>query len=122
MVTKMIIGIPIKSFNRSFTRLSNILTPSLRSELSKALLDNIISCLNNLDCQIYTISNNTEVINFAKERNVHNYSSKKNGLNNEVSEFVNNTYNGESWCILHSDLPYINKFISKQLILSLIHI
>ena len=79
----MIIGIPIKSFNRSFTRLSNILTPSLRSELSKALLDNIISCLNNLDCQIYTISNNTEVINFAKERNVHNYSSKKNGLNND---------------------------------------
>ena len=46
-------------------------------------LDNIISCLNNLDCQIYTISNNTEVINFAKERNVHNYSSKKNGLNND---------------------------------------
>tara|TARA_B100001123_G_C14939865_1_gene879256 strand:+ start:53 stop:664 length:612 start_codon:yes stop_codon:yes gene_type:complete len=117
MVTKMIIGIPIKSFNRSFTRLSNILAPSLRSELSKALLDNIISCLINLDCQIYTISNDIEVINFAKEKNIHNFSSKKNGLNNEVSEFVNNTYKGGPWCILHSDLPYINKFTSKQLIM-----
>ena len=113
----MIIGIPIKNFEGAYTRLEHILSPKERSNLSKALLSNIVNSFIELDATIYLISKDKEVNSYAEKLNISSYTSTKLGLNEEVQSFVDNKHDKNTpWCVIHSDLPYVNKFIAKQLL------
>ena len=117
MEVKMIIGIPIKNFKEAYTRLEQILSPQERSNLSKALLGNIVDSFKDLDTKIYLITQDKEVKSYAKKLSISSYTSKTLGLNEEVQNFLENKHDKHSpWCIVHSDLPYINKFNAKQLL------
>ena len=122
MEAKMIIGIPLKNFREAYTRLKHVLTEEGRSNLTKALLVNIVNSFKVTDSDIYLITKDTEAIEFAKSLNILSYSSDVTGLNGEVQSFVDSTYHTNSpWCIVHSDLPYINKFYAKQLVNDIKH-
>ena len=113
----MIIGIPIKNFEEAYTRLKHILTDIERSNLSKALLVNIVNSFKTTKSEIYLITKDTDVIRFAEKNNILFYASHLSGLNEEVQSFLNKIYQNDTpWCIVHSDLPYINKYCAKQLI------
>jgi len=117
MEVKMIIGIPIKNFKEAYTRLEQILSPQERSNLGKALLGNIVDSFKDLETKIYLITKDKEVKSYAKKLNISSYTSKTLGLNEEVQSFLENKHDKYTpWCIIHSDLPYINKFIAKQLL------
>ncbi len=115
MEVKMIIGLPIKKFTEAYTRLNNVISLDERVHLSKALLENIVNCFNQSNNDIYLITRDKEVIEFAKELEVFSYSSSHEGLNSEIKEFFDAKVPTNSpWCIIHSDLPYINKFNARQ--------
>ena len=117
MEVKMIIGIPIKNFEEAYTRLEHILSPEERSALSKALLSNIVDSFKGLNTDIYLITKDKEVNRFAKKLNISAYTSKVMGLSKEVQNFLDNKYDRNTpWCIIHSDLPYVNRFNAKQLL------
>jgi len=113
----MIIGIPIKNFKEAYTRLGHILTDIERSNLSKALLVNTVNAFKATESEIYLITKDSNVINFAENLNILFHSSHVAGLNEEVQSFLEKNYNEHTpWCIVHSDLPYINKYYAKQLV------
>ena len=115
MEVKMIIGIPIKKFTEAYTRLNNVISIDEKVYLSKTLLKNIVNCFSQSNNDIYLITKDEEAIDFAKELEVSSYSSSEEGLNLEIKSFFDEKYSPNSpWCIIHSDLPYINKFNAKQ--------
>lgn len=112
----MIIGIPIKNFKEAYTRLGKVLSPRERTELSKALLSNIVDSFKDVEAKIYLITKDEEVISYANELKISSYTSKLLGLNEEVQSFLEIKYtNNTPWCVLHSDLPYVNRFTIKHL-------
>jgi 2-phospho-L-lactate guanylyltransferase len=122
MEAKMIIGIPLKNFGKAYTRLKHVLTKDARSNLSKALLVNIVNSFKVTNSEIYLITKDSEAIEFAESLNILSYVSDTSGLNEEVQSFMEKFYQESTpWCIVHSDLPYINKFYAKQLFSDIKH-
>jgi 2-phospho-L-lactate guanylyltransferase (CobY/MobA/RfbA family) len=110
MNSKIIIGIPINSFDNPMSRLSDSIDLKTRQILQKALLNNTVNCFRDENIDIYLISTNKEVELFSKELDVKLYKAKVSGLNNEIIEFSKIIKNYEKWSICHADLPYLNKF------------
>ena len=104
-----LIGIPIRDFVNPMSRLSNLLTPSERIDLAKNLILNLVNAFSDEETSIYIISNSPEVELFCKLNNLNNFQSQKQGLNEEVKEFINAVDNHNYWTIVHGDLPYITK-------------
>ena len=113
----MIIGIPVKNFKGAYTRLEHIMSPKERTDLSKALLHNIVDSFKDLDAKIYLITKDKEVNSYAEKLNISAYTSKILGLNEETESFLESKHERNTpWCIIHSDLPYVNKFTARHLL------
>ena len=110
-----LIGIPIRDFVNPMSRLSNLLTPSERIDLAKNLILNLVNAFSDEETSIYIISNSPEVELFCKLNNLNNFQSQKQGLNEEVKEFINAVDNHNYWTIVHGDLPYITKYFAKTI-------
>ena len=70
MNSKIIIGIPINSFDNPMSRLSDSIDLKTRQILQKALLSNTVNCFRDENIDIYLISTNKEVELFSEELDV----------------------------------------------------
>ena len=110
MNSKIIIGIPIYSFDNPMSRLSDSVDLKKRQNLQKALLVNTVNCFKTENVDIYLISNSHDVEIIADELDVRLFRANVSGLNHEIIEFTTLIKNYQSWSICHADLPYLNKF------------
>ena len=110
MNSKIIIGIPIHSFDNPMSRLSDSVDLKTRQNLQKALLVNTVNCFKAENVDIYLISNSHDVEIIADELNVRLFRANVGGLNHEIIEFTTLIKNYQNWSICHADLPYLNKF------------
>ena len=110
MNSKIIIGIPIHSFDNPMSRLSESVDLKTRQSLQKALLVNTVNCFKGKNVDIFLISNSRDVEVIADELNVNLFKANVSGLNNEIIKFTNQIKNYQNWTICHADLPYLNKF------------
>ena len=110
MNSKIIIGIPIHSFDNPMSRLSESVDLKTRQSLQKALLVNTVNCFKGKNVDIFLISNSRDVEVIADELNVNLFKANVSGLNNEIIKFTNQIKNYQNWSICHADLPYLNKF------------
>jgi 2-phospho-L-lactate guanylyltransferase (CobY/MobA/RfbA family) len=110
MNSKIIIGIPIYSFDNPMSRLSASVDLKTRQSLQKALLVNTVNCFKAENIDIYLISNSYDVEILAEELDVKLFKASVSGLNEEIIEFTTLIKNYKNWSICHADLPYLNKF------------
>jgi 2-phospho-L-lactate guanylyltransferase (CobY/MobA/RfbA family) len=110
MNSKIIIGIPIYSFDNPMSRLSDSADLKTRQKLQKALLVNTVNCFKVENVDIYLISNSHDVEIIADELDVKLFRANVSGLNEEIIEFTTLIKNYKNWSICHADLPYLNKF------------
>ena len=110
MNSKIIIGIPIYSFDNPMSRLSDSADLKTRQKLQKALLVNTVNCFKAKNVDIYLISNSHDVEIIADELDVKLFRANVSGLNNEIIEFTTLIKNYQNWSICHADLPYLTKF------------
>ena len=110
MNSKIIIGIPIHSFDNPMSRLSNSVDLKTRRSLQKALLVNTVNSFKAENMDIFLISNSHDVKIIADELDVRLFRANVSGLNHEIIEFTTLIKNYQSWSICHADLPYLNKF------------
>jgi 2-phospho-L-lactate guanylyltransferase (CobY/MobA/RfbA family) len=110
MNSKIIIGIPIYSFDNPMSRLSASVDLKTRQKLQKALLVNTVNCFKVENVDIYLISNSHDVEIIADELDVKLFRANVSGLNEEIIEFTTLIKNYKNWSICHADLPYLNKF------------
>ena len=110
MNSKIIIGIPIHSFDNPMSRLSESVDLKTRQSLQKALLVYTVNCFKGKNVDIFLISNSRDVEVIADELNVNLFKANVSGLNNEIIKFTNQIKNYQNWTICHADLPYLNKF------------
>jgi 2-phospho-L-lactate guanylyltransferase (CobY/MobA/RfbA family) len=110
MNSKIIIGIPIYSFDNPMSRLSASVDLKTRQKLQKALLVNTVNCFKVENVDIYLISNSHDVEIIADELDVRLFRANVSGLNHEIIEFTTLIKNYQNWSICHADLPYLTKF------------
>jgi 2-phospho-L-lactate guanylyltransferase (CobY/MobA/RfbA family) len=110
MNSKIIIGIPIYSFDNPMSRLSASVDLKTRQSLQKALLVNTVNCFKAENIDIYLISNSYDVEILAEELDVKLFKASVSGLNEEIIEFTTLIKNYKNWSICHADLPYLNTF------------
>jgi 2-phospho-L-lactate guanylyltransferase (CobY/MobA/RfbA family) len=110
MNSKIIIGIPIYSFDNPMSRLSDSADLKTRQKLQKALLVNTVNCFKVENVDIYLISNSHDVEIIADELDVRLFRANVSGLNHEIIEFTTLIKNYQNWSICHADLPYLTKF------------
>ena len=110
MNSKIIIGIPIYSFDNPMSRLSDSADLKTRQKLQKGLLVNTVNCFKAKNVDIYLISNSHDVEIIADELDVKLFRANVSGLNEEIIEFTTLIKNYKNWSICHADLPYLNKF------------
>jgi 2-phospho-L-lactate guanylyltransferase (CobY/MobA/RfbA family) len=110
MNSKIIIGIPIYSFDNPMSRLSASVDLKTRQKLQKALLVNTVNCFKVENVDIYLISNSHDVEIIADELDVKLFRANVSGLNHEIIEFTTLIKNYQNWSICHADLPYLTKF------------
>lgn len=110
MNSKIIIGIPIHSFDNPMSRLGNSVDLKTRQKLQKALLFNTVNCFKRASVDIFLISNSHDVEIVADELDVNLFQTNVSGLNQEIIAFTTLIKNYQSWSICHADLPYLNKF------------
>tara|TARA_B000000475_G_scaffold271610_1_gene269884 strand:- start:43 stop:648 length:606 start_codon:yes stop_codon:yes gene_type:complete len=110
MNTKIIIGIPINSFDNPMSRLSNSIDLQTRQIVQRALLINTVKCFKRENTDIFLISNSKDIELTAEELNVNFYSANVSGLNNEIKKFSTLITKYNKWAICHADLPYLNKY------------
>jgi 2-phospho-L-lactate guanylyltransferase (CobY/MobA/RfbA family) len=110
MNSKIIIGIPIYSFDNPMSRLSDSADLKTRQKLQKALLVNTVNCFKAENVDIYLISNSHDVEIIADELDVKLFRANVSGLNHEIIEFTTLIKNYQNWSICHADLPYLTKF------------
>ena len=106
----ILIGIPIKSLENPMSRLSKSISLAERKTLQLNLIKNTINSFKNEFVHIYLISQDLEIKELANQTGVNIFNSKSNGLNNEVTEFIELSNSFSSWAICHADLPYLNKY------------
>jgi 2-phospho-L-lactate guanylyltransferase (CobY/MobA/RfbA family) len=110
MNSKIIIGIPIYSFDNPMSRLSDSADLKTRQKLQKGLLVNTVNCFKSKNVDIYLISNSHDVEIIADELDVKLFRANVSGLNHEIIEFTTLIKNYQNWSICHADLPYLTKF------------
>ena len=110
MNSKIIIGIPIYSFDNPMSRLSDSADLKTRQKLQKGLLVNTVNCFKAKNVDIYLISNSHDVEIIADELDVRLFRANVSGLNHEIIEFTTLIKNYQNWSICHADLPYLTKF------------
>ena len=110
MNSKIIIGIPINSFDNPMSRLSDCLDLKTRQSLQKGLLVNTVNCFKGKNVDIFLISNSNDVEIISDDLEVNLFKANVSGLNHEIIEFTNLIKNYSNWSICHADLPYLNKF------------
>jgi 2-phospho-L-lactate guanylyltransferase (CobY/MobA/RfbA family) len=110
MNSKIIIGIPIYSFDNPMSRLSDSADLKTRQKLQKGLLVNTVNCFKAKNVDIYLISNSHDVEIIADELDVKLFRANVSGLNHEIIEFTTLIKNYQNWSICHADLPYLTKF------------
>jgi 2-phospho-L-lactate guanylyltransferase (CobY/MobA/RfbA family) len=92
------------------SRLSKSISLAERKKLQISLIKNTVNSFKNEFVQIYLISKDFEIKELANQIGVSTFNSKSNGLNNEVTEFIELSNSYSSWAICHADLPYLNKY------------
>ena len=100
MNSNILIGIPIKSLENPMSRLSESISLSNRKEMQLKLIKNTVNSFKNEFVDIYLISNDLEIKELANEIGVSTYNAKSNGLNNEVTEFIDLSNNYS--CLLYT--------------------
>ena len=110
MNSNILIGIPIKSLDNPMSRLSESISLLDRKKIQLNLIKNTVNSFKNENIEIYLISNDLEIVKLANQIEVTTFSSKSNGLNSEVKEFIKLANKFSSWAICHADLPYLNKY------------
>ncbi len=110
MNSNILIGIPIKSLDNPMSRLSETISIFERKELQLNLIRNTVNSFKNKLVDVFLISNDLDIAKLANEIEIGIFNSKSNGLNNEVSEFIELANKYSSWAICHADLPYLNKY------------
>ena len=110
MNSNILIGIPIKSLDNPMSRLSKSISLLDRKKIQLNLIKNTVNSFKNKNIEIYLISNNLEIVEYANQIGVSIFNSKLNGLNSEVKEFIKLATKFSSWAICHADLPYLNKY------------
>jgi 2-phospho-L-lactate guanylyltransferase (CobY/MobA/RfbA family) len=120
MKKKIIIGIPVKDFINPMSRLKEILELNERIQLQKSLIQNIVSSFKNDERDIFLISNDNNVENFAHELEIKVFKTSEKDLNKEVFQFSTLFEQYEAWLICHADLPYINKFVANLFCIEII--
>ena len=104
MNSKIIIGIPIHSFDNPMSRLSDSVDLKTRQNLQKALLVNTVNCFKAENVDIYLISNSHDVEIIADELNVRLFRANVGGLNHESIEFTTRSKKCQSWGIGRADV------------------
>jgi 2-phospho-L-lactate guanylyltransferase (CobY/MobA/RfbA family) len=120
MKKKILIGIPVKDFINPMSRLKEILELNERIQLQKSLIQNIVSSFKNDERDIFLISNDNNVENFAHELEIKVFKTSEKDLNKEVFQFSTLFEQYEAWLICHADLPYINKFVANLFCIEII--
>ena len=120
MKKKILIGIPVKDFINPMSRLKEILELNERIQLQKSLIQNIVSSFKNDQRDIFLISNDNNVENFAHELEIKVFKTSEKDLNKEVFQFSTLFEQYEAWLICHADLPYINKFVANLFCIEII--
>jgi 2-phospho-L-lactate guanylyltransferase (CobY/MobA/RfbA family) len=120
MKKKILIGIPVKDFINPMSRLKEILELNERIQLQKSLIQNIVSSFKNDERDIFLISNDNNVENFAHELEINVFKTSEKDLNKEVFQFSTLFEQYEAWLICHADLPYINKFVANLFCIEII--
>ena len=110
MNSNILIGIPIKSLDNPMSRLSETISLFERKELQLNLIRNTVNSFKNKLVDVFLISNDLDIAKLANEIEIGIFNSKSNGLNNEVSEFIELANKYSSWAICHADLPYLTKY------------
>ncbi len=120
MKKKILIGVPVKDFINPMSRLKEILELNERIQLQKSLIQNIVSSFKNDERDIFLISNDNNVENFAHELEIKVFKTSEKDLNKEVFQFSTLFEQYEAWLICHADLPYINKFVANLFCIEII--
>ena len=102
------------------SRLKEILELNERIQLQKSLIQNIVSSFKNDERDIFLISNDNNVENFAHELEIKVFKTSEKDLNKEVFQFSTLFEQYEAWLICHADLPYINKFVANLFCIEII--
>ncbi len=110
MNSNILIGIPVKSLDNPMSRLSETISLFERKELQLNLIRNTVNTFKNKLVDVFLISNDLDIAKLANEFEIGIFNSKSNGLNNEVSEFIELANEYSSWAICHADLPYLTKY------------
>jgi len=86
MKKKILIGVPVKDFINPMSRLKEILELNERIQLQKSLIQNIVSSFKNDERDIFLISNDNNVENFANELEIKVFKTAKKDLCTEIIE------------------------------------
>ena len=112
---ELIVIIPVSSFDESKTRLSQFLLSNERNELLKVMLKDIILAIKNQVKEIFIVSKDEAVKNYADELKVRFIYEKEyednflnNALNDAITE-VKTIFSDYDILILPSDIPLIKK-------------
>ena len=109
--------VPIKSFKRPKSRLNDSLSLEERRNLVKAMLITVVNSLGSSQIfeERYVVTEDIEVIKFAKRYGVKGLLQKKPGLNQGVTEIaaLAKRKNIKNLFIIHGDIPRVDKKIIR---------
>ena len=111
---------PIKSFKRPKTRLGDVLSLEHRRVLVKHMLKSVLSSQkkSGLFKKLLVVTEDKDVIIFAKKLGIDGLLQKKPGLNQGVSETALTAMESgaKSLFIIHGDIPLISSSVVKSII------
>ena len=113
MKKSFLIGIPVRDFENPMSRLSNIISKEKRINLQKNLIFNLVNVFSIDKTKVFVISNDKNVESFCNLNGINIFSTRKNGLNVEITHFLSLNKEYVYWSIVHADLPYITKHFAR---------
>jgi len=97
--------LPVRDFD-GMSRLSGVLSPKRRAELSRALCAVAAAAAHNAELNIVVISSSPDVVNWADGHELAVWSDPGSGLSAAASTAVTRM-GPDPWMVLHADLPLV---------------
>ena len=105
-----VVAVPVKSFDRTKTRLASVLTPAERAELATAMLNDVVdACLPQTGWEVWVISAQDEVLRLAQQRGARPLQETGTALGQAVRQ-VEAQARGEDCAelaVVLADLPFV---------------
>jgi len=104
--------LPVRDFD-GMSRLSGVLSPKRRAELSRALCAVAAAAAHNAELNVVVISASPDVANWADGRGLDVWSDPGRGLSAAASAAVA-CMDRDPWMVLHADLPLVSAPALRQ--------